>query len=63
MQNISSRIYYVDYMSYEGRLYELRELYEYFMNHLKSIELFEIKYFCLEKFYIRMENSNNKNNK
>ena len=44
MQNISCRKYYVDYMSYEGRLYELCELYEYFMNHLKSIELFEIKY-------------------
>ena len=43
MQNISCRKYYVDYMSYEGRLYELCELYEYFMNHLKSIELFEIK--------------------
>ena len=60
MQNISCRIYYVDYTSYEGRLCEL---YEYFMNHLKSIELFEIKYFCLQKFYIRMENLNNKNNK
>ena len=59
MQNISCRIYYVDYTSYEGRLCEL---YEYFMNHLKSIELFEIKYFCLQKFYIRMENLN-KNNK
>ena len=60
MQNISCRIYYVDYTSYEGRLCEL---YEYFMNHLKSVELFEIKYFCLQKFYIRMENLNNKNNK
>ena len=60
MQNISCRIYYVDYTSYEGRLCEL---YEYFVNHLKSIELFEIKYFCLQKFYIRMENLNNKNNK
>ena len=59
MQNISCRIYYVDYTSYEGRLCEL---YEYFVNHLKSIELFEIKYFCLQKFYIRMENLN-KNNK